>query len=87
MKTMLVTETAPKNGVVDALVSPLAELFSSVLEEPVNVRQTLCILHVMLAGFVAVFSMAVPLLLRALAIAWLWAALLQCKRAGLGQDW
>lgn len=86
MKTMLVTESAPKNGVVDALVSPVAELFSSVLEEPINVRQTLCILHVMLAGFVAVFSIAVPLLFRALAVAWLWVALLQCKRVGLGKD-
>lgn len=86
MKTMLVTEATPKNGVVDAFISPVAELFSSVLEEPVSVRQTLCILHVMLAGFVAVFSIAVPLLFRALAIAWLWAALIQCKRAGLGHD-
>jgi len=86
MKTMLLTNSAPKGGVVEMLVSPVAELFSSVLEEPVSVRQTLCILHVMLAGLVAVFSIAVPLLFRALAIAWLWVALAQCKRAGLGRD-
>lgn len=84
MKTLSMTPASTKHVTLTAVIRPIAELFSSVMGEPINSRQTLCILHAMLAGFVVIFSLAVPMLFRVLAMAWFWITLQQCKNAGLG---
>jgi len=84
MKTLAMTPASTKHMTFDSVIRPIAELFSSVMGEPINSRQTRCILHSMLAGFVVIFSLAVPLLFRALVMVWFWLTLQQCKKAGLG---
>lgn len=84
MKTLSMTPASTKHVTLDSVIRPISELFSSVMGEPINSRQTLCILHAMLAGFVVIFSLAVPMLFRVLAMAWFWTTLHQCKNAGLG---
>lgn len=86
MKTTLAPSAPVRFRLLENAVAPLARLFSETLGEPVTVRQTLCILQVMAAALVAVFSLAVPMLLRVLAVAWLWMSLRQCRQAGLGKD-
>lgn len=86
MRTTIAPSAPARLRLLESAVAPLARLFSEALEEPVSVRQTLCILQVMLAALVAVFSLAVPMVLRVLAVAWLWMSLRQCRQAGLGKD-
>lgn len=85
MKTLTMNSIPTKNVTIKSVIRPIAELFSSVMGEPINSRQTLCILHAMLAGFVVIFSLAVPMLFRVLAMVWFWLTLQQCKKAGLGE--
>lgn len=68
-----------------SFIRTLAAVFSEVMEEHITPRQALCIVNAVLALILTVFSLAVPMMLRILCIAWLFVALRQCKREGLGE--
>lgn len=61
----------------------LASLFSQIMEEPVSVRQSWCILHVAVVLLLLVFTSGLPVLLHFAMCGWLLYALWECKRAGL----
>ena len=68
-----------------SFVRILAAAFSEVMEEHITPRQALSIVNAVLALILTVFSLAVPMMLRILCVAWLFVALRQCKREGLGE--
>lgn len=67
-------------------VRVLAVIFSEIMDELVTPRQALCIVNALLALLLTVFSLAVPMFFRLLCVAWLFVALRQCKREGLGSE-
>ncbi len=80
------TYTPCTNGAHSSTLQCLAHIFSAALEEDVTPKQTLCILHAILALLFLVFSLAVPFAFRLLCIAWFAYALHRCKQAGLGEE-
>ena len=81
------TLNAPKRRLSQLLSLPLSLLkwlstyYSQVLERPVSIRQTLHLLHVQTAAFLAIFPLGCSVLFRFLCILWLISALLKCRSA------
>ena len=65
-------------------VSRLASYYGSVLDRPINIRQTLHLVNAQVAFLFTAFA-ACGLLLRVACIAWLLSALMGCKTA-LGEQ-
>ena len=59
----------------------LARYYSSVLDRPINLKQTLLLLNAQTAFLMAAFPVECPLLLRAACGYWLYRALMRCKEA------
>ncbi len=62
-------------------LTSLSKYYSSVLEQEINIRQTLLLLNAQTAFVFTAFPVDGPLVLRALCAAWLLHAVLKCKQA------
>lgn len=60
----------------------LSQMYSLLMEEPVSVAQSWCILHASLAVVCTVF-LPLPLSLRILSTVWMLRALCACRQSGL----
>ena len=70
---------------LEATMESVAGVFSAILEEEVTPRQARCLLNAALALTTCLLCAALPLVLRFAAFAWLFSALRNCRRAGLGE--
>lgn len=61
----------------------LSELYSSLLEEKVNVKQTLLLLNAQIAFLFTVFPVGLSMIMRALFATWFVVAVVKCKHCGL----
>lgn len=82
-----VTLKASKNSFSNLLFvskSPLKWLssyYGQVLERPINIRQTLHLLHAQVAAFMTIFPVNGPMFFRLFCLFWLVSAVLKCRTA------
>jgi hypothetical protein len=85
MENMSLAESK-KSSIIKSIATGTSELFSAVLEEEVSPKQSMLILHSIVAGIVTVFATGMPLWFTCLSIAWFGYSLHLCKKAGLGEE-
>ena len=85
MESMSISNLNKKTEYGKTLAS-IAKVFSDVLEEEINPKQSLYILNAILAAIVTVFAIGMPLWFTGLSLLWLWLGLHLCKKAGLGEE-
>ena len=67
-------------------IKAIARIFSAVMEEEITPRQSLLIIHAIVALFFGVFTCGLPFWFNLICAAWFYLALRLCKNAGLGTD-